>query len=227
VAISKVFNRIAITAIAASFAFAAGADLTARAQASQVQVSEVEAARKLSESNPSDAKLLFQYAEALRKAGQKSKAASEYLHVTELDASYFIAYHHLAKCSTNNQLLSEGVRRLKHLMEQKPDDLMLRVALSELLEAKGDFYEATRPLVKLVYSNKVPAKYVNKLQSRIRFLQANARAKHVATKAQETSEKMEKAPIPLPDESLRRGLEEARLESNTISDGFGHSRLQH
>ncbi|MBX9692143.1 MAG: hypothetical protein K2Z81_07150 [Cyanobacteria bacterium] len=187
---------------------------------------DIETAKKLSEANPANAKLRFDYGEALRKSGKVEAACQEYMHATEIDASYFIAYHQLAQCSNDHHQLDEATTRLQHLMTQKPADMMLRVALSELLESQGKYYEAARPLIHLVFTNSVPQKYIEKLNSRIRFLQAKARASHVAAKVHESGTKMEVTPLPLPDENVQRGLDQARLGRDSVSDGFGHSRMQ-
>ncbi len=189
---------------------------------------DIPTAKRMTDANPASAKLRFDYGEALRKSGKVEAACSEYLNATEIDASYFIAYHQLAQCSNNPHQLAEATTRLNHLMSQKPGDMMLRVALSELLESQGKYYEAARPLIHLVFTNSVPHKYIEKLNSRIRFLQAKARASHVAAKVQDSeTTKLDVTPLPLPDESvMRRGLDAARLSKDSVSDGFGHSRLQ-
>lgn len=233
----KIESLFAISVMSATLAlsipcaFAQGtavASPSAPATSTPPTAAEIEAAKAKSDANPADAKLRFEYGEMLRKSGDLAQASVQYLHATELDASYYIAYHYLAQTCTDKTMLEEGVQRLTHLMDQKPTDLMLRVALSELLETQGKYFEASRPLIKLVFTNTVPAKYVDQLNKKIRFLQAKAHAQHVATKAQESStSRMEKTALPLPDESLRQGLDEARLEQGASSHGFGHSRLQH
>ena len=103
-----------------------------------------------SENNPASPKLRFEYAELLRKAGKDQQAFKEYLAVTDIDASYYVAYHMIAQHCKDDKILKEATRRLTHLKETKPKELMLRVALSELLEAQGDYYHASRALVDIV-----------------------------------------------------------------------------
>lgn len=187
----------------------------------------LEEARKQSEDNPSDAALKYQYAEALRKAGKTQAAAKEFLAVTEIDASYYIAYHQLSLCSPDSQTLSDATKRLTYLMAEKPKEMMLRVALSELLECQGEYFQASKVLVDLVYQNAVPTKYDAKVKNRIRLLQIKARESYVKRKEYEVGDKGDTAPLPLPEESLARGLSLSRLEKASEVDGYGHSLLQH
>lgn len=194
---------------------------------------ELDAARHQAEDNPSNAKFKYDYAELLRRAGDVKTASREYLLATEIDASYLLAYHQLAINCTDHALVTEAVKRLQHLKEQHQDDLMIRVALSELLENQGKYYDASRVLVELVFKNVVPVKYTNKLNSRILFLQAKARAQHIDRGALEGHhgtgkvENVESVPVPLPEESLNSGLKASRLEPSTQGESFGHARLNH
>lgn len=193
---------------------------------------ELDAARHQAEDNPANAKLKYDYAELLRRSGDLKAASREYLHATEIDANYLLAYHQLALNCTDAVLVTEAVKRLQHLKEQHQDDLMIRVALSELLENQGKYYDASRILVELVFKNVVPAKYTTKLNSRILFLQAKARAQHIDRSAHEGHhgtgkvEHVDSVPVPLPEESLNSGLKASRLEPTT-GENFGHARLDH
>jgi hypothetical protein len=194
---------------------------------------ELDAARHQAEDNPANAKLKYDYGELLRRSGDVKTASREYLLATEIDASYLLAYHQLALNCTDATLVAEAVKRLQHLKEQHQDDLMIRVALSELLENQGKYYDASRILVELVFKNVVPVKYTTKLNSRILFLQAKARAQHIDRGAHEGHhgtgkvENVDSVPVPLPEESLNSGLKASRLEPSTQGESFGHARLDH
>lgn len=189
----------------------------------------VEQARDASDANPASAPLKFKYAEALKRAGRNEDAIREYLATTEIDASYYLAYHQMTLCSPDAKALAEGVKRLTHLMSDKPKELMLRVALSELLEAQGQYFHASKVLVDLVFENAVPPKFTAKVQNRIRYLQSKSRTEHASRKVADTHSKTDSGdpPLPLPDENLSRGLSASRLEKGQEADGFGHSVLQH
>jgi tetratricopeptide (TPR) repeat protein len=188
----------------------------------------VEEARNLADNDPANAKLKFQYAEALRHAGKTAEAMREYVQVTEMDPSNYVAYHQIALGSPDQKTLTESIKRLSHLMSDKPRELMLRVALSELLECQGQYFQASKVLVELVFENAVPPKFTAKVNNRIRYLQTKARGEHAVRKTQDVHAKTDSVPpLPLPEENLSRGLSASRLEKGQEVDGFGHSVLQH
>ncbi|MDZ4833547.1 MAG: hypothetical protein SGJ27_07180 [Candidatus Melainabacteria bacterium] len=188
----------------------------------------VEQARESSDSNPASAPLKYKYAEALKRAGRTEDAIREYLGATEIDPSYYMAYHQITLCSPDAKSLAEGVKRLTHLMTDKPKEMMLRVALSELLECQGQYFHASKVLVELVFDNAVPPKFVAKVNNRIRYLQSKSRGEHASRRVLDTHHTTEHdVPLPLPDENLSRGLSASRLEKGQEVDGFGHSVLQH
>lgn len=188
----------------------------------------IEQARQASDNNPANALLKFKYAEALKRAGRNEEAVREYLATTEIDPSHYVAYHQITLCSPDHKALAEAVKRLSHLMSDKPKELMLRVALSELLEAQGHYFQASKVLVDLVFENGVPPKFTAKVNNRIRFLQSKSRTEHANRKVSEAHHKADSdPPLPLPDENLTRGLSASRLEKGQEVDGFGHSVLQH
>jgi len=215
------FVTAVLVALSAPAAFAQGAT-TAHAHMTP------EEARRLADNDPANPKLKFQYAEALRHAGKTSEALKEYVQVTEMDPTNYVAYHQIALASPDAKTLSESIKRLTHLMSDKPKELMLRVALSELLETDGEYFQASKVLVDLVFENAVPPKFTAKVNSRIRFLQSKARGEHANRKVADTHHKTDNAPpLPLPEENLSRGLSASRLEKGHEVDGFGHSLLQH
>jgi hypothetical protein len=103
---------------------------------------------------------------------------------------------------------------------------MLRVALSELLEQRGDSYQAAHTLVEIVYDNAVPAKYVDRVQSRIHYLLSKAKDLHTTERAatpEDSDDENTLAP-PLPEASLRRNLSASKLK-DAKGQGFGHAPL--
>ncbi len=174
---------------------------------------------------PSDAKVRYAYAEGLRKLGRIKEASHEYLAVTELDPAFYHAYHQLSVISADKQLLDDAVSRLNFAKAEKPKDLFLRVALSELYEKKGDSYTAGKVLVDLVYDNGVPEKYAAKINQRIRFLQAKAKHSHGLDKAFASDDTMETNPPPLPDATLNRDLSISKVKEPRVMQGFGHATL--
>ncbi len=221
-------NRLLTTlCLLAATASLSNCSALAQGTASHAKVTNVDEARRLSDANPQNAALKFQYAEALKKAGKTTEAAREFLAVTEIDPSYYIAYHQLTLCTPDANTLSEAVKRLTYLMADKPKEMMLRVALSELFECQRDYFQASKVLVDLVYENGVPTKYISRVNNRIRLLQVKAREKYVKRKQEEVSEGTDTPPLPLPEENLARGLSASRLEKSSEIDGYGHSLLQH
>lgn len=187
----------------------------------------LEECRNESEANPGDAKIKFKYAELLRAAGQNEEACQAYLQVTEIDASNYVAYHWLSQICDDQAQLSEAVSRLEYLMQTKPKDLLLRVALSELLERQGNYYRASRPLIDLIFADGVPPEYAKKVDDRIRFLQAKAKEVQVKRKASEIKLGHNEVDLPLPGESLEKGLYASRPDNSGSDSEFGNTRLHH
>lgn len=188
------------------------------------QPSNLEALRSKAEAAPQDATARLELARALRLAGKHEQAALEYLEASALEPTMYLAYHELSLCQARNDQLDEAIDRLKHLSNERPKDLMLRVAMSELLEKRGDNYRAARTLVDLVYKNAVPDRYVAKVQARIHFLLSKCR--EVQTPDNETTEtgEMDSAPVPLPDTGLRRPIA-SKGKDGRPPQGFGHTTL--
>lgn len=187
----------------------------------------LEECRNESEANPGDAGIKFKYAELLRAAGQNEEACQAYLQVTEIDASNYVAYHWLSQICDDQGQLSEAVSRLEYLMQTKPKDLLLRVALSELLERQGNYYRASRPLIDLIFADGVPPAYAKKVNDRIRFLQARAKEVQVKRKASEIKLGHNEVDLPLPGESLEKGLYATRPDDSGSDSEFGNTRLHH
>jgi Flp pilus assembly protein TadD len=178
---------------------------------------------------PRDAQKRFELAEALRLSGNSKSAAIEYLNTTCLDNAYYIAYHQMLKSKPTADQVDEACDRLTKLEEQKPKNLMLRVALSEILEQKGDLYGATRQLVDLQYTENIPTKYQLKINTRVHYLVTKSKdvktAESAAKSLQQTEEDIDSVPLPLPDSSLDNNLSANKLKDGKIPDGYGHTRL--
>lgn len=177
------------------------------------------------EAEPSDPKVRYAYAEGLRRLGRGKEASHEYLTVTELEPSYYHAYHQLSLVNHDKHVLDEAISRLNFLKEEKPKDMFLRVALSELYEKKGDNYTAGKTLVELVYANAVPEKYVTKINQRIRYLQAKTKDAQAHDKTYGGDEQMESNPPPLPESTLNRDLSISKVKEPKVMQGFGHATL--
>lgn len=186
---------------------------------------ELEIAKAKYNAQPDDAKARYGYAEALRKLGRNKEAAVEYLQVTEAEPTFYHAYHQLTLTTQDRHILDEALGRLNFLKEEKPRDLLLRVALSEIYERKGDYFMAGKVLVDLVYANAVPEKYNQKVSNRIRLMQAKAKDSHALDKASGGDDALESAPPPLPESTLNRDLSISKVKEPRVMQGFGHATL--
>ena len=188
---------------------------------------DLKLALEKSDANPANPKLRFDYAQLLFKMGKHKQAAKEFIAVTDIDASYYLAYHMIALHCSDAQLLKEATKRLSHLKESKPKDLMLRVALSELLEAQGDYYRASRALVDLVFLNAIPDKYRKKVDARIVFLQAKARDAHADrhSATHHHTDSVNTNP-PLPEETITRGITASKVKSNEQNSSIGNVPIE-
>jgi tetratricopeptide (TPR) repeat protein len=184
-------------------------------------------AEKEANAFPKDAKRRFQLAEALRNTRDIKKAAIEYLTVTRLDPSYYLAYHQLALCKPSDEQLDEAIDRLNTLEKEKPKALMLRISLSEMLETKGDYYHAARALVDIQYSHTIPEKYLPGINSRIHYLLLKAKDIETLDEAKKPDKdaEAESSPLPLPDNSLDKDLSSSKLKDESPPEGYGHARL--
>jgi hypothetical protein len=177
------------------------------------------------DAEPSDAKLRYNYAEALKKSGRPRDAAREYLGVTELEPTFYHAYHQLSVCTNEKSILDEAISRLNYLKEEKPRDLMLRVGLSELYEKRADYYLASRVLVDIIYLNAVPDKYLPKINNRIRYLQSKVKDNQALDKTAVSEATEEAGPAPLPEANLSRDLSISKVKEPRVMQGFGNAPL--
>lgn len=192
---------------------------------------ELQDARAKVRNNPVDAKARFALGEALRKLGRNKEAAQEYLAATEFDPGMYVAYHQLSLSKASNEQLDTAIERLQKLKEEKSKDLMLRVALSELMEKRGSFSQAARVLVELVYQNAVDLKYQAKVNARIHYLLAQAKHAHVneanlsqSGVGQEESQLDTLPPAP-PDLDSTGDLSSAKIKDARVMPAVGNTPL--
>ena len=150
---------------------------------------------------PSDPKAHLMYGDALRGQGRDREAASAYLKAVELDPEYYLAYHKLSLVSASAEQIRKGIDRLTRLQAERPNELLLAVALSELLEKSGEFKAAALGLVDLVYRGAVPAEHQRKVEARIHYLLVQARQARLtgARSLKLSEEELDLLPPPLPD----------------------------
>ncbi len=188
---------------------------------------ELKQAKAASENNPADSKLKYAYAEVLRRSGKTKDACRLYLEAAEIDPLFYLAYHQMSLICDDHNQLQEALTRLNHLKAERPKDLLLRVAMSELLEKKGDYYHGAHTLVELVYDNAVPEKYLDKVNRRIRFLMSKARDNYAATALTQHEETVDAPPLPLPEGSLNRDLSGAKIREPKTMRSMGHVPILH
>jgi len=231
---SKAFKGKAITALrgsalAALLLVALSFSLAPSNAADLSKVPPTEAEFKIAKDNlaaaPKDFKAHLALAELYKRAGSNKEAVKEYAATTELNPSCYVAYHQMAYSNPDSATVEAAIERLNKLKEEKPRDLLLRVALSELLEQRKEFYHAARTLVDLLYQNAVPEQHVAKVNSRIRLLLGKAKDMQTLEKARGLEDEMEVVPPPLPEASLRRNLHASKIKEPKVMPGVGHAPL--
>ncbi len=203
----------------------AGAPRIAAAAAALPSAQEVQNARAAVRTAPHDPKAHMNLAELLRKLGRQREAAQEYLEVTDLDPYNYLAYHQLSTLNADPSQLDEAIVRLSKLKDEKPKELMLRVALSELYERRGSYYQGARVLVDLVYQNGVPAKYHARVNARIHFLLTKQKDSQTADKSFVSEEELDSLPPPLPEASIHKDLAASKLKESRVMRGLGNTPL--
>lgn len=194
--------------------------------ASQIGADELQALRQAVRTNPKDGNAHFQLAEALRKRARNREATQEYAQATTLTPDLYMAFHHLSVISEDAQQLDDAIARLTEAKMQKPKELMLRVALSELLEKRRNYYQAARVLIEMTYDNTVPAKYNQRVNGRIHYLLAKSKEAQLTSKDNiPTDEDLDVVPAPLPDNGSRKGLTASKINESKELKGVGHVRL--
>jgi tetratricopeptide (TPR) repeat protein len=195
------------------------------------QLAEAKTAVQL---KPDDAHTRYAYAQALRRSGKYRQAAGEYLDAADLDPTMYVAFHQIAQIKCDPAQIDEALTYLLELDEDHPNDLMLKIALSELLERKAEYYKAARALIDVSYAGKLPPKIAPRVKMRIHYLLAKAR--------QEQSEGRDFAsaptngsaveedesgglPPPLPADMPTSPLKSSSSQAGRTSEGTGHSTL--
>ena len=188
---------------------------------------ELKLARQNVRENMTDGNAHFKLAEILRKSGRDREAAQEYLLATSYNHDLYVAYHELALVCDDQAELDEGITRLNGDKESKPLDLMLRVALSELLEKRRDYRAAATVLVELQYANAVPAKYTQRVVGRVHFLLERAKHAEIAEVQPQVQgeQDLDIVPAPLPDAALRKGLTGSKIKDSKELKGLGNVPL--
>jgi len=199
------------------------ARLAAAAPAPTAQ--ELAGARAAVRANPSDAKAHMALAELLRRLSRQREAAQEYLEVTDLDPHNYLAYHQLSTLNADSAQLDEAIARLSKLKDEKPHELMLRVALSELYERRGNYYQGARVLVDLTYQNAVPAKYHARVNARIHYLLTKQKDSQTADKSFVSEEELDALPPPLPESTIHKDLAASKLKESRVMRGLGNTPL--
>ena len=121
--------------------------------------------------------------------------------------------------------LDEAIERLRLLQAHRPNDLLLCISLSELLEQRDELYPAAKVLSDLLYTNTVPDKYLARLKARIHFLINKNKDEQTAKKIQVEESDADGAPLPLPESSLRRSLSASQLKDAKVMQNYGHAPL--
>ena len=227
---SRRFAALAIAVAATQLgclSLAQGADQALSPKtAAQAYAEQLRAAREASKNNPDDAKAHFQLADLLHKVGRNRESSQEYLEATSHARDMYIAYHQLAQVCDDPQQLDEAIARLQTLKEEKPKELMLRIALSELYEKRQNYHQSAHVLVEMVYDSGVPEKYRTKVNARIHYLLTKAKEVSLADKdAIPTDDELDVVPAPLPDVGLRKGLTASKIKESKEMKGMGHVPL--
>lgn len=193
----------------------------------ELTADELRNARSAVKSTPTDAQKHFHLAELLRKSGRINEACTEYAEATKLNPEMFVAYHQLATSSTDVQILDAAVDRLNKLKETKPKELMLRVALSEVLEKQKQYYQAARTLIDMQYESGIPDKYKTRINARIHYLLARSKEHQLLSEKHPVpnDEELDVVPAPLPEPGLRRGLTASKIKESKELKGMGRVPL--
>lgn len=185
--------------------------------------SELSLLRDQVRQRPQDAQLHLRLADVLRQLGRNSEAISAYMGATKLSPDLYVAYHHLSVLCTDPAQLDHCIDRLSARAKDKPDELMLRVALSELYEKRGSFQLAARTLIDITYANKVPEKYKAQVAGRIHHLLALAKTaqQQEAADVAAAEEQLDVVPSPLPAQPSKRSIASAKMKDSKEVKGVG------
>ena len=181
---------------------------------------------------PNDAQLHFKLGENYRKHDQHGQAAAEYRKAIECDQCLWVAYHQLTALTDDEAVLDDYIAKLTKLEAEKPKELLLRVALSELYEKRGNYYQAARTLIDLSYANAVPEKFRPKVSARIHNMLVLSKSHHqekepapTAPAVATSEEDLDVMPAPLPTPGTKRSIAQAKLKDAKEVRGMGHTPL--
>lgn len=194
----------------------------------EVMAAELKLCKEQVKAKPEDAQLHLKIAELERGLGNKNNALEEYVKTTELDPTAYMAFHQIAMLSNDQKQLDQSIEKLNKLILEKPKELMLRVALSELIEKRGNYYQAARTLIDITYANAVPEKYKNKVNARIHFLltqQKKAQQQESQETASNNEEELDVVPAPLPVQTNKRSIASAKIKDSKEVKGMGNVPL--
>ncbi len=178
---------------------------------------------------PNDAQMHFKLAEGYRKLEQSRQAAAEYVKATNLDPNLWVAYHQLTVTSNDEKQLDSAIEKLSKLETEKPKELLLRVALSELYEKRGNYYQAARTLVDCTYAGGVPEKWRIRVNARIHNMLILSKSQKLqpedAASAGSSEADLDIMPAPLPTLSTKRSIAQAKLKDAKEVRGMGNTPL--
>lgn len=180
---------------------------------------------------PKDAQLRYKLGESYRKNGNTAAAVAEYVKATKIDPNMWVAYHQICAFSDDENLLDDAIATLSKMEQEKPREMLLRVALSELYEKRGNYYQAARTLIDLTYANAVPEKYRVKVNARIHNMlvlskrDKQQQAAETPSTASGGEEELDVMPAPLPTQGTKRSLAQAKLKDSKEVRGMGHTPL--
>ncbi len=126
---------------------------TSSSPAAHVSLPDIAALKAKVEAEPSDPKVRYAYAEGLRKHGRGKEASHEYLTVTELEPSFYHAYHQLSVVNHDKHVLDEAISLF---LEGEPNTAKL--ILRDLVNATVGFESLAEEIHK-------PAKSLHRMLS--------------------------------------------------------------
>ncbi len=194
-------------------------------------IKQIKLAREESILSPTDIAKRLHYARLLRRSGDFKLAAIEYLNISAINPSSYIAYHEMLLSKPTTGQIDEAIARLSNLDEVKPNQLLTRMELSELYESKEDYYHAARVLVDLQYTQNIPQKYLPQIDSRIHVLLSKTKDTRTTEKAIEQKTDVEEAefnpqtPVPMPDVTVTKDAALDKLRNTRVKEGYGHAQL--
>ena len=154
------------------------------AQTTNAISQQIKSIRESIDLSPLDVSKRLRLARLLKQSGQTRQAAIEDLNATAVDPSTCIAYHEMLQNKASVDQINECVARLTKYDQLQPNQLSVRMTLSELYEEKGDYYQAARVLVDLQYvKGAIPTKFAELIDERIHGLLNDSKDAQTTEKA--------------------------------------------